>query len=150
MLACAVAGVRRRSGHASGSVISAEAAKVHIAAAHPAALITACTSGANTNCPNEPPALMTPAAIERFCAGMCCAVAPIRIEKLPAPAPAADSTPNVNSSPHSEGSVGASAMPAAWRASFSLSKVKIASTASPMNFSTSPPRSSTASVMLSK
>src|SRR5687767_9121160 len=102
--ATALSGVdlRRRSGHASGMVSSADAASAHIAAAQPAAAITACANGANRNCPNEPPALITPAAIERFSAGTLRAVAPIRIEKLPAPAPAALSRPRLMIRPHCE------------------------------------------------
>ena len=55
----------------------------------PKAEISACATGANRNCPNDPPALMKPEANERLSAGRRCAAAPIRIEKLPAPAPAA-------------------------------------------------------------
>jgi hypothetical protein len=71
-----------------------------------------CTSGANTNWPKEPPALMKPAANGAF-GGRRWAVAPIRIEKLPAPAPAADSTPRVSISPNCELTKGVAAMPAA-------------------------------------
>ena len=80
-------------------------------AAQPAVVITAWANGANTNWPNEPPALITPAAIERFCSLIRCATAPIRTEKLPAPAPAAPRMPRVSTKPHCDVSIGASAMP---------------------------------------
>jgi hypothetical protein len=69
-------------------------AMAYIAATQPDALITACTSGAKIICPTLPPALMTPAPNARCCGASCRAVAPINTEKLPAPAPAAASTPN--------------------------------------------------------
>ena len=106
-----VATALRRKGHASGIASNEATASVYIADAHPAAAMTNCTMGANTNCPSEPPALMKPAANDRFSGASCCAVAPIRIEKLPAPAPAAVSTPSVNISPHCEGIRGVSASP---------------------------------------
>ncbi len=56
-------------------------------------------TGANTNWPNEPPALITPEAVPRACAGMRWAAAPISTEKLAAPEPAADKTPSVMASP---------------------------------------------------
>jgi hypothetical protein len=68
-------------------------------AEHADRLISFCASGANTNCPNEPPALMTPAAVPREAAGTRCAAAPISTEKLPAPEPAAISTPRVSTMP---------------------------------------------------
>ena len=52
-------------------VTSAEAASVNMAAPQPQALMTSCVTGANTNCPSEPPALMVPAAIERCDALRC-------------------------------------------------------------------------------
>ena len=61
----------------------------HIAAIHPSAWINACEIGANTNCPNEPPALMMPAALPRPSTVRWRAAAPISTEKLPAPAPIA-------------------------------------------------------------
>src|SRR5690606_16051929 len=97
----ATAGLRL-SGHASGKVSSEAAASPNMATPQPAALIASCTSGANTNCPSEPPALMSPAANERFSGASREAVAPIRMEKLPAPAPAAVSKPSVNIKPHGE------------------------------------------------
>ncbi|MCY1443429.1 hypothetical protein D9M71_598440 [compost metagenome] len=78
-------------------------------------LITHCTKGANTNWPSEPPALIRPAAKERFSAGRRCAVAPISTEKLPAPAPAAISRPRVKLSPSGLVSSGASTRPATSR-----------------------------------
>ncbi len=56
---------------------------------------------------------MKPAANARRSGGRRCAVAPIRIEKLPAPAPAADNTPSVNTSAHWLLTNGVSAMPSA-------------------------------------
>ena len=102
-----------RSGQANGIVSNVVAAIVSIAATHPAAPIMSCINGANTNWPNEPPALMKPAAKERFATGRRCAVAPIRIEKLPAPAPAALKIPIVNSNPHCVSTKGVSAVPSA-------------------------------------
>ena len=57
--ACACS-VERRSGSTSGIVSSAANAVANIALAQPAAPMMSCTSGANTNCPIEPPALMKP------------------------------------------------------------------------------------------
>ena len=74
-------------------VASAATAMAIMAVTQPNALISAWFSGANTNWPKLPPALMKPAAKARLSAGRRPAVAPIRIEKLPAPAPADDSTP---------------------------------------------------------
>ena len=54
---------------------------------------------------------MKPAANERFSAGSWLAVAPIRIEKLPAPAPAALNRPRVSISPHDDDMNGVSALP---------------------------------------
>jgi hypothetical protein len=103
----------RRSGQASGIVSKVAAAMVSIAHTQPALAMMACISGANTNWPKEPPALMKPAANARRSAGRRCAVAPIRIEKLPAPAPAADRKPIVMIRPHCELMKGVSAVPAA-------------------------------------
>jgi hypothetical protein len=78
---------------------NAVAASTNMAALQLAAAMMACVIGANTNWPSDPPALITPAAAER-CRGLRLrAVLPMRIEKLPAPAPAALSTPSVSSSP---------------------------------------------------
>jgi len=46
----------------------------------PSAWIKPCEMGANTNCPNEPPALTMPAALPRFSGGSCWAAAPMSIE----------------------------------------------------------------------
>ena len=102
-----------RSGSASGIASNEATASVYIALAQPANAITACTSGANTNCPSEPPALMKPAANDRCSGASRCAVAPIRMEKLPAPAPAAVNTPSVNIRPQAEVRCGVSASPSA-------------------------------------
>src|SRR4051794_7078015 len=75
--------VRSRNGQANGIVNSVVAAIVNIAATQPAELMIACIKGANTNWPNEPPALMKPDANARRCNGNCFDVAPIKIEKLP-------------------------------------------------------------------
>ncbi len=72
-----------------------------------------CINGANTNCPNEPPALMNPAATERLLAGRCRATPPMRMEKLPAPAPAAASSPMLAAKAHCERTLAVSAVPAA-------------------------------------
>ena len=84
-----------------GAVVRASTAIIHMACTQPNAAITAWFSGAKMNWPMLPPALITPPASERLSSGMRCAVAPIRIEKLPAPAPAALSRPKVKISPHS-------------------------------------------------
>src|SRR3546814_11769778 len=59
----------------------------HIAPIHPTDWISFCMIGANTNCPKDPPALITPEAVPWDCAGSCCAAATISTEKLLAPAP---------------------------------------------------------------
>ncbi len=79
----------------------------------PSVWISFCRIGANRNWPNEPPALITPEALPRAAAGSRCAAAPISTEKLPAPAPTADSSPSVNTSPGPVGMNGVSALPSA-------------------------------------
>ena len=86
---------RPRKGQAKGKVSSVTPAKIHIAFIQPKLAIQICTNGAKIACPTDPPALIKPAANERFSAGKRCALAPIKIEKLPAPAPAADNKPIV-------------------------------------------------------
>ena len=61
----------------------------HIAPIHPSAWISACEIGAKTNCPNDPPALMMPAALPRLSSVRWRAAAPTSTEKLPAPEPTA-------------------------------------------------------------
>ncbi len=56
---------------------------------------------------------MMPDAIERFSAGSRCAAMPIKIEKLPAAAPAAAITPMVSNSPELDVMNGVSAAPSA-------------------------------------
>ena len=63
------AGGRFPSAPASGMVASAATAMAIIALTQPNALISAWLSGANTNWPKLPPALMKPAAKARFSAG---------------------------------------------------------------------------------
>ena len=94
-------------------VSSAEAASASSAVIQPKAPISACASGANTNWPKEPPALMKPEAKARRSAGRRCAAAPMRIEKLPPPAPAAATTPRNRISPRLECMNGVSASPSA-------------------------------------
>ena len=101
------------SGLVSGMVSRLIAASEIIAATHPKAVMMTCASGTNTNWPNDPPALMKPEANERLWAGTRAAIAPIRIEKLPAPAPAALRRPIVTIRPHCESTNGVAAMPAA-------------------------------------
>ena len=98
--ACCGLGVPR-SHQAMGAVVSASTAIIHMACTQPKADMTAWFSGAKMNWPKLPPALITPAALERWLSGMRCAVAPMRVEKLPAPAPAALSKPRLKISPHS-------------------------------------------------
>ena len=59
-------------------------ARDHIAPIQPNIEISVCSSGAKTNCPNELPALMTPAAVPRSAAGMRRVTAPIKTEHKPA------------------------------------------------------------------
>ena len=99
----------------SGSAASVITASDHIAPIQPNAWMSFCDTGANTNCPNEPPALMMPAALPRASAGMRCAAAPISTEKLPAPEPIAESRPSANTSPRPEPMKGVSAVPRARR-----------------------------------
>ena len=66
---------------------------------HPKVWMSFWIAGANTNCPNEPPALIHPEAAPRSCGDRRCDAAPIRTEKLQAPAPAAANTPSVRVSP---------------------------------------------------
>ena len=58
---------------------------------------------------------MKPDANARRSGGSRCAVAPIRMEKLPAPAPLADRMPSVTSRPHSVETNGVAARPPASR-----------------------------------
>ena len=110
----AVSGLRRvSSGPAIGMVASAATAMVHIAAIQPKLAISSWLSGANTNCPRLPPALTKPDANERLAAGTRCATTPMSTEKLPAPAPAAVSTPMVSSNANSLPANGVSAVPPA-------------------------------------
>jgi hypothetical protein len=88
-------------------------ASVIIAATHPAALMIACTSGANTTWPSELPALMKPPANARRSGGSRYATPPIRMPKLPAPAPHAVRMPNVSTKPHSLVTNGVIAVPSA-------------------------------------
>ncbi len=85
---------------------------VSSAATQPKPVMITCSSGANTNWPKEPPALISPAAKDRRSAGSRCSTAPIRIEKLPAPAPNAVSTPSTRINWISVRTNGVSAMPA--------------------------------------
>ena len=82
-----------RSLSASGSVSSDSAASTNIALTQPASAINRSVTGAKTNWPNEPPALTKPAPKDRFSGGSRWAAALIRMEKLPAPAPAATRMP---------------------------------------------------------
>ena len=75
------------------------AAIEYIAPIQPNALISRCSTGANTNWPKEPPALITPEAMPRDCGGNLLAATPISTEKLPAPEPTALSMPKVNTKP---------------------------------------------------
>ena len=72
-----------------------------------------CVKGANTNCPNELPALMTPAALPRASGVRRCATAPMRTEKLHAPAPTAERMPSEKTSPSPLVMKGVSAEPMA-------------------------------------
>ena len=65
------------------------------------------------NCPNDPPALMMPAALPRLSAVRCRDAAPISTEKLPAPEPTAERTPSETMRPKPEVMNGVNAMPIA-------------------------------------
>src|SRR6202008_562444 len=78
----------RLRGRASGIVASAPAARAYIATPQPRLEMKSWLIGASRNCPRLPPALMTPEAKARFSGERRRAVAPVRIEKLPAAAPA--------------------------------------------------------------
>ena len=73
--------------------------------------ISACETGAKTNWPNDPPALMIPAALPRLSVGRCCAAAPISTEKLPAPEPIAERRPSETMRPNAEVMKGVKAEP---------------------------------------
>ena len=94
-------------------VASAATAMVHIAPIQVMLEISSWLSGANTNCPRLPPALTNPEATDRLWAGTRCATTPISTPKLPAPAPAAVSTPMVMMSANSLVASGVSAEPTA-------------------------------------
>src|SRR5580693_9993438 len=81
------AGLTTRTRGSAPRVISASD---HIAPIHPRIWIRVWVTGANTNCPSDPPALMTPAALPRSSAGRWRDAAPISTEKLLAPEPAAE------------------------------------------------------------
>lgn len=83
----------------------------HMAPIQPSSVIIVCSSGAKTNCPKEPPALITPAAVPRCATGTRPETAPISTEKLAAPVPTAESNPMVNTSPGPEVNKGVSALP---------------------------------------
>lgn len=63
------------------------------------------------NCPNDPPAFINPPANDLFSLGRFFAVAPINIEKLPAPAPAATRRPKVRIIENSEVTKGVNIKP---------------------------------------
>ena len=69
--------------------------------------------GAKTNCPSDPPALMIPEAVPRAVAGNFCEAAPIRTEKLLAPAPAAEIRPMANVRPRPDAIQGVIEVPSA-------------------------------------
>ena len=99
----------------SGNAASAITASDHIAPIHPSTWMSFCDTGANTNCPKEPPALMTPDAVPRASAGRRCAAAPMSTEKLLAPEPICESRPNAMTRPAPEPMKGVSAVPMARR-----------------------------------
>ena len=67
--------------------------------------------GANTNCPIELPAFIKPAALPRASAGIRLATVPIKIEKLQAPVPTAQSNPIVKINPQVDSINGISVVP---------------------------------------
>ena len=82
-------------------------------ATQPAAAVTPCAMGANTNWPNDPPALTMPMAMPLCCGGMRRTVAAIRTEGPASPAPPAASTPMARMSPAVELMKGTIAVPIA-------------------------------------
>ena len=94
-------------------VTSAASPRAYSAAIQPNAAMMNWLMGAKTNWPRLPPALMKPDAKALFSGGRRCAVAPMRMEKLPAPAPAANSTPMLRMSIHSLETTVVSPAPAA-------------------------------------
>src|SRR4051812_49076079 len=87
-LPAALGGVAPLATHpTSGNAASVITARAHMAPIQPTAWISFCVIGAKTNCPKEPPALITPAAVPRASAGRRCDAAPMSTEKLPAPEP---------------------------------------------------------------
>ena len=74
---------------------------VHMAVIQPSVEISNWVKGAKTNCPRLPPAFTKPEAKDLFSGGTRCATWPMSTAKLPAPAPAAVSTPKVTSTAHS-------------------------------------------------
>src|SRR4249919_3901800 len=101
-------GLTTRTRGRAPSVITASA---HRAPIQPRNWISAWDTGANTNCPKDPPALMMPAALPRLSGVRCCAAAPINTEKLPAPEPIAASRPSDTTIPKPEVMKGVSAVP---------------------------------------
>ena len=89
------------------------AASAVIAPIQPSSEIRRWISGANTNWPKEPPALMMPAAMPRRSSGMRLDAAPISTENPAAPEPAEVSTPTVKINPHEPAMTGVSAKPTA-------------------------------------
>jgi len=88
-------------------------ASAHIAFIQPKPWISFWTIGAKTNCPKEPPALMTPEAVPRASIGRRCAAAPISTEKLLDPEPIAVSRPMAKIIPRPDVMNGVSALPMA-------------------------------------
>ena len=66
---CTVVVAPSRSDHASGNALSVINASDHMAPAQLNRPINPCTTGANTNCPNDAPALRMPEAMPRLCSG---------------------------------------------------------------------------------
>ena len=84
-----------------------------IALAQPSVWMSFCRRGANRNCPNEPPALITPDALPRASAGRRRAAAPISTEKLAPPAPSWVIRPMATTRPKPESMKGVTAQPSA-------------------------------------
>jgi hypothetical protein len=88
-------------------------ANAYMAPIQPTLAISFCASGAKTNCPSDPPALIMPAACPRFAESSLRDTAPISTEKLPAPDPAADRRPSAITMPVVLSMKGVSAEPSA-------------------------------------
>ena len=102
-----------RSTHAAGSASKDSSARLCSEATQPATSVMPWAIGANTNWPNEPPALTMPVAMPRRSGGISRVVAAISTDGPAMPAPPADSTPIASTRPQVVCMYGTSAVPMA-------------------------------------